>query len=217
MPVSVKRHNLARLRKELEITQTELARLLRCSSATIRAVEIGKLPLSESLAERIAAATGVDPIWLRRNDLAAAMPPRKSGYILSPEERIRDNIQYALSLCAGAIALAKYLKDEGSQNLLFYRLDQFGDALRKLASKGKLSSIVKRQGISTEKELLESIRIQLDTEAERIELAEKTTDFLDSSADVKPVSEMATESPRHHSKSIPSRKSSAPSGRRNKR
>ena len=216
MPVSVKRHNLARLRKELQITQAKLAALLRCSSATIKAVEIGKLPLSESLAERIGRATGVDPIWLLQNDLNAPIAARKRGYIISRDEQIRENVRYALTLCAGAIALAKYLKDEGSQNLLLYRLDQFGDALSKLAGKEKLSTIVKRQGISTDKELLESLGIQLDAEAERIELAEKPSDSVDCSADAKPVSEVTAGSPRRRKGLSPGRKSSARSGRHSK-
>jgi len=74
MPASVHRHNLARLRRELKLTQSDLAKLVSCSPATIKAVEIGKLALSDSLASRISMALGIDKDWLLKNDLSAAVP-----------------------------------------------------------------------------------------------------------------------------------------------
>ena len=74
MPVSVGRHNLARIRKQLRLTQADVAKLVGCSPATIKAVEIGKLALSEGLASRISRVVGVDTDWLLRNDLNAPTP-----------------------------------------------------------------------------------------------------------------------------------------------
>jgi transcriptional regulator with XRE-family HTH domain len=74
MSASVQRHNLARLRKELKLTQSDLSKLVSCSPATIKAVEIGKLALSDSLASRISVALGIDKDWLLENDLSAAVP-----------------------------------------------------------------------------------------------------------------------------------------------
>lgn len=74
MPVSVGRHNLARLRAQLKLTQSDLAKLADCSTATIKAVEIGKLALSDSLASRISYVFGIEKEWLLKNDLKAPLP-----------------------------------------------------------------------------------------------------------------------------------------------
>lgn len=68
---SPKRHNLARLRLTIGCGQKEMAALAGCSASAIQAVELGKLSLSEELARRISAATGVDVGWLLDNDLSA--------------------------------------------------------------------------------------------------------------------------------------------------
>jgi DNA-binding XRE family transcriptional regulator len=78
MPSSVRRHNLARLREQLSLTQGDLAHRVGRSWSTIKAIEIGKLSLSSSLATRISAETGVDRGWLLRNKLSERMPPLKS-------------------------------------------------------------------------------------------------------------------------------------------
>lgn len=64
------RHNLAKLRAILEMTQPELAKLLNCSVPTIKAIEgnKGRLDLSHALAERAEYQTGVSIDWLLRND-----------------------------------------------------------------------------------------------------------------------------------------------------
>ena len=80
MPASVGRHNLAKVRARLKLTQTEMADLVGCSPTTIKAVEIDKLALSESLATRISVSTGADLDWLLKNDLTEPMPPiRRPG------------------------------------------------------------------------------------------------------------------------------------------
>lgn len=74
MPVSVGRHNLARIRKQLKLTQADVAKLVSCSTVTIKAVEIGKLALSDSLASRISQVLGIDKDWLLKNDLSSPLP-----------------------------------------------------------------------------------------------------------------------------------------------
>ena len=87
MPASVRRHNLQRLREELNLTQPTLGSWLGRSAATIKAVEIGKLALSENLAALIASVTGGDKGWLLRNDLSEPMPPLEPVSVkLAPED-----------------------------------------------------------------------------------------------------------------------------------
>jgi hypothetical protein len=45
-----------------------MADLVDCSRPTIQAIELLKLPLSESLAQRISYQTGIDPRWLLAKD-----------------------------------------------------------------------------------------------------------------------------------------------------
>jgi hypothetical protein len=80
MRPSPKKHNLARLRVDaLHIGQKEMADVARCSTRAIQSVELKTLPLSESLARRISAATGVGLRWLLDNDLNAPIVNR-AGY-----------------------------------------------------------------------------------------------------------------------------------------
>lgn len=64
------RHPLAILRRIVGLTQKQLADLAECSCPAIQAIELGKLQLSEKLAQRIAYQTGVNPGWLLANDVA---------------------------------------------------------------------------------------------------------------------------------------------------
>jgi len=64
------RHPLAVLRTTLGLTQSEMADLVGRSRVTVQAVELGKLPLSEGLAARIAEETGVHVGWLLDGDPA---------------------------------------------------------------------------------------------------------------------------------------------------
>lgn len=69
------RHPLAILRRDIDLTQKQLADLAECSRPTIQAIELGKLQLSEKLAQRIAYQTGVAPGWLLDDDVA--QPPTR--------------------------------------------------------------------------------------------------------------------------------------------
>ena len=88
MPASVRRHNLARLREELGISQTDLAQWVGRSWSAIKAIETGKLALSPELAALIASTTGTDKNWLLANDLSAPMPPlERVSARLAPKDR----------------------------------------------------------------------------------------------------------------------------------
>lgn len=88
MPASVRRHNLARLREELGISQTVLAQWIGRSWSAIKAIETGKLALSPELAALIASTTGTDKNWLLANDLSAPMPPlERVSARLDPKDR----------------------------------------------------------------------------------------------------------------------------------
>lgn len=67
MRPSLGKSSLAVLRSIIGLTQGELAELVRTSRPTIQAVELGKLPLSRRLAERISLHTGVSMVWLLNN------------------------------------------------------------------------------------------------------------------------------------------------------
>jgi DNA-binding XRE family transcriptional regulator len=87
MPTSVRRHNLQRLREHLNLTQSTLGSWVGRSAATIKAVEIGKLALSENLAALVASVTGGDRAWLLRNDLSELMPALEPVSVkLAPED-----------------------------------------------------------------------------------------------------------------------------------
>jgi len=74
-------HPLAVLRVRLNLTQTQLAKMIRCSASTIQSIELNRLKLSDSLATKICAVTGVDFDWLTGADPEMPMPA-----LLSPEE-----------------------------------------------------------------------------------------------------------------------------------
>ena len=63
------RHTLAILRTTIGLTQKELAEIGECSTATIQAIELGKLKLSDRLGEVIAVQTGINLRWLLDNDV----------------------------------------------------------------------------------------------------------------------------------------------------
>jgi len=70
MRLSPQRHTLAVLRVQLRLTQKEMATLMGCSTATVQAIELGKLKLSEKLGLEIAVKTGVRLEWLMAGDVS---------------------------------------------------------------------------------------------------------------------------------------------------
>ena len=73
MRPSPQRHPLAVLRLIIGFTQKEMASLLNCSCPTIQAIELGKLKMSERLAQETVQKTGVSLAWLLNTDPKA--PP----------------------------------------------------------------------------------------------------------------------------------------------
>src|SRR5437764_12230810 len=73
MKPSPLKHTLAILRYTIgrDMTQKEMARLIKRSPVTIQKIELCKLPLTESLGAEIALRTGVSFEWLMKNDTAA--------------------------------------------------------------------------------------------------------------------------------------------------
>lgn len=127
MPASVQRHNLARLRQEMSLTQSDLAALIMRSPATIKAIEIGKLSLSENLAALISEFTGADKKWLLENNLRAPVPPlRRLSASWNPAERAYDCICVLLAdLFSRLFTVCRRLREgEGRQNLLTYIKDE---------------------------------------------------------------------------------------------
>jgi transcriptional regulator with XRE-family HTH domain len=76
MPTSLLKHNLARLRAELRLTQADLAALVNRSPSAIKYVEIGNLDLSPKLAALVSEVTGAPAEWLLKNDLSEPVPPQ---------------------------------------------------------------------------------------------------------------------------------------------
>jgi transcriptional regulator with XRE-family HTH domain len=136
MPASVQRHNLARLRTQLKLTQGDVAKLVGCSPATIKAVEIGKLALSESLASRISLVLGGQKDWLLENNLDAPIP---SVYPPKPEaEKLGHTKECQLILLNELFSrlfsiVAKM--EKGSRNRMFTEMSIASelDALKKQA------------------------------------------------------------------------------------
>jgi transcriptional regulator with XRE-family HTH domain len=139
------RHRLAILRTTIGLTQKELAALVGCSTPTIQAVELGKLKLSEGLAERIALQTGIALPWL----LGATPDPTPHDSVLEPitpdtfektqaelarpqntpgdMHRVKETFDHAIDLC-GMTLLHAY--ERGQVDLYVFRLLS---ALKKLA------------------------------------------------------------------------------------
>ena len=144
MRPSPQRHPLAVLRTLIGFTQKEMAQILECSTATVQAVELGKLRLSERLAQQTVLVTGVSLDWLLAGDVEK--PP------LHRDERpyVRadfDNAQAVLQRpfddvtdpdfasdfigrCAGTIASAMLAAIQSNRYGLFrYKTRQALDAL----------------------------------------------------------------------------------------
>jgi transcriptional regulator with XRE-family HTH domain len=67
---SAKRHTLAVLRTALGFSQEQMSKLIDRATSTVQAIELGRLPLIESLAEKIARETAVNLQWLLENDVS---------------------------------------------------------------------------------------------------------------------------------------------------
>jgi transcriptional regulator with XRE-family HTH domain len=133
MPVSVGRHNLARIRKQLRLTQSDVAKLVGCSPVTIKSVEIGKLALSDSLAERISHSLGFhDADWLLKNDLNAPVP----GHFSLPDgqdHKKAPDAQFAvlMELLSRLFAVVDKMGKGQYRNIAEFYIATAADALKK--------------------------------------------------------------------------------------
>ena len=69
MRTSPQRHTLAVLRTIIGITQKEMADIIECSTATVQAIELGKLKMSLKLAGNLFHQTSVNLDWLMNDDV----------------------------------------------------------------------------------------------------------------------------------------------------
>jgi DNA-binding XRE family transcriptional regulator len=120
MPPSVRRHNLARLRDELSLTQSELSKWIGRSFSTIKAIETGTLKLSPKLATLISSLTGVDRRWLLENDPNAPLPPlRRLTATLTPEQKAYDcTVVLLFDLFSRLFAVSRRLQQGAARALL---------------------------------------------------------------------------------------------------
>jgi DNA-binding XRE family transcriptional regulator len=130
MPASVQKHNLARLRKELGLSQGDLAKLVVVSWTTIKAIETLKLKLSRDLAHRIAAVTACDAAWLLNNDLKAPLSFSR------PQPTAESDWQKVakldlLNVTSRAFEIANQIEDEASARLLSHCAAQFQQHLER--------------------------------------------------------------------------------------
>jgi transcriptional regulator with XRE-family HTH domain len=133
MPASVQRHNLARLRQELGLTQVALGGMIGRSQATVKAVEIGRLPLSEDLATLISVVLGTDKQWLLKNDLSAPVPPSKYfSATISPEEKAYTATVVLLEdLFSRLFAVARRLRKTNARATMELEIGEKLEALKK--------------------------------------------------------------------------------------
>src|SRR5258706_8726965 len=105
MRPSPQRHTLAVLRTLIGFTQKEMAQILECSTATVQAVELGKLKLSLDLAERVHFQTGISTEWLLADDVS--QPPvsvRGKPYTKAVFEEMRAALLSPKKTGIGAVA-----------------------------------------------------------------------------------------------------------------
>ena len=67
-------HVVAWVRKTLGLTQSELASLIGISANTLQSIELGRLPLSERIADRLNEQTGIRAKWFLDNELGDPLP-----------------------------------------------------------------------------------------------------------------------------------------------
>jgi transcriptional regulator with XRE-family HTH domain len=134
MPASLRRHNLARLRDALNLTQSALGRAIGKSAGSIKAVEIGKLALSPKMALLISRLTGCDPAWLMRNDLSEPMPELRRLVTLNPEDEAHRNTMFLLAeLFSRLFACAHQLAPSPKRDTLAAFIEKEAKAFRENA------------------------------------------------------------------------------------
>jgi DNA-binding XRE family transcriptional regulator len=139
-------HPVSVLRRQIRKTQKEMGELVGCSAKTIQAVEYGKLELSEILAQKISAQTGVDLEFLLGGD--AGRPPidvegrpYTSEIFDQTQSELKHPAQEAVTTKHADAVLASYVQQicailaqavyDRKFNLCVYKFDQ---AIERLAN-----------------------------------------------------------------------------------
>jgi transcriptional regulator with XRE-family HTH domain len=104
----------------MSLTQSDLAGMIGRSPATIKAVETGKLALSEKLATLISSVTGGDKKWLLENNLKAPMPPltRVSATWTPEEEAYAWTWVLLMDLLGRLFAVCRRLREGDGRKVL---------------------------------------------------------------------------------------------------
>ncbi|MGD0539666.1 MAG: helix-turn-helix transcriptional regulator [Verrucomicrobiota bacterium] len=150
MRVSLQRHPLAVLRTLIGFTQKEMAQILECSTATVQAVELGKLKLSMDLAQRVHFQTAVSTEWLLADDVSQ---PPVSGQGTPYTKALFEEMQAALlsPKKSGTDALAELWRIRG---MFIKNVKLLGILYTEAYKRGKVP-IVFYKGIMLTKELFE--------------------------------------------------------------
>ena len=159
------RHNIARLRKALDLSQRQFAKLAGIAEISVRLIETGRLKPSVDLLKRIGFVTGLPEKsdWLIRNDPSEPIPAL--SYLRRGEaapEEIQENLHSCLSLCAAVCLITEEFGDRYTQNILLFRLDQFRDAIPKMITEASFERIRKRHKIKTERDVLLYLKAKID-------------------------------------------------------
>lgn len=154
MRISKQTHTLAVLRAAIgpETRQKEMAGVLGFSIATIQSIEIGRLKLSQKIAEKIAAETNVNLKWLLDDDVSKpiidghGIPYTRDTYgdwrqyLQNPKRQIDDPLHAGSITIAGVSSLLSTLAnacEHGRFNACVHRMlesmkklgDEFGPGL----------------------------------------------------------------------------------------
>jgi transcriptional regulator with XRE-family HTH domain len=105
------RHNVARLRRALGLSQEEFARQMHRATVTVKAVENLRLRLSPMFAFEIASTFGIDDKWLLANDLQTPVPAPNSPFANLSYEEARP-VELLLYLFAKLFERARALSPE---------------------------------------------------------------------------------------------------------
>lgn len=140
---STKQTTVAVLRSIIGVKADEMARILRCSIATINSLEVkGRLKLSEEMAVRIMSETGISLAWLLGGDPSSPAVTEEGGPF-TPEtfDRVQAGKAFSSNLeswgfsirfikfvfrMRASLAAVKRAKDLA---LMEYRVTKFLDAL----------------------------------------------------------------------------------------
>jgi transcriptional regulator with XRE-family HTH domain len=125
MRPSPRRHSLAVLRTIIGLTQKEMAQLLKCSTPTVQAIELGKLKMSDRLALAATDATGIDTAWLMEGNPSA--PPRKGptagGTTQGTGDYTRLDYEFHRAFLESPIATPQQIRAAGARIEKYLRKD----------------------------------------------------------------------------------------------